>query len=271
MKRSAPQARPSSRFLSRAFAMFFVLLTVVFLHYTGYGSGSFLSVPVQLTHSPTLVLAAFFSTVGIGYSMVILGLVKEMRNPSLDFSFRRDWIWLSAGAVLLAVVVLSSAYWFVAYGFTDWIPKHGLWAAVGECFAGNFATDTGILSLMFGTLFMTKSSPKKSKNYKLMLTGLVVWNIMGFMGYLVDIGVGAAPGLGLSASAPRYNNFLTYTIYQPWFWFDNTYQLVTLAGALWMLKDVTDVKRLALKSVAFYVVFVLAGLVLPMFLRSILA
>jgi len=68
---------------------------------------------------------------------------------------------------------------------------------------GSFTVDTSFLSLMFGILFLTRSTPKKSQSYKIMLFGVLCHEILMFMSSPAYLATGA-PG-----------------IFHPWFWLDH--------------------------------------------------
>lgn len=253
-------SRPENMVLNRVFAVFFVVFSLIFFYYTGYGVGSFLRSPVELSQQPLLVIVFFFSTLGIGFPIILFGLFREIWRPSLDLTFHCNRRWIFASIVLFVVVVLSNSYWWIAYGRENLL-AHGWSGAVVEFLMGNFAVDTSILSLMLGILFLTKSTPNRSPSYKTILIGVVFWDLMCFIAYLVnsfmDIqGVGRYAAF---ASSARYANFLSNTIFQLWFWLDLTYGIVTFTGALWLLRTSTDVKKLILGMLVFFGVILFLG------------
>jgi hypothetical protein len=235
------------------------MLTLVFFYYIGYSVGSPLT-PLITKLSPLLVILFFCITpLGIGFTIILFGLLKEIWVPSLDFTFRRNLKWIFASIILFMVVVLSNAYWWIYAGFPHWVPERGWEAAFIEFFMGNFAVDTTILSLMLGILFLTNSTPKKSPSYKTILIGTVFWQIVCFITYLLLAGssiAGIQPPM-----AERYRDFLGYTIFQPWFWCDLTYAMVTFIGAVWLLRTNTNIKKLILIAIISFIVFFL--LVMP--------
>ena len=253
---SISQSKP---LLNRVFAIFFVILTLVFFHYMGYGVGSPLTPLKPIAElSPLLVILFFCVTpLGIGFTIILFGLFREIRKPSLDFTFHRKRKWIFASIILFMVVVLSNAYWWIAYG-PDWLSRYGWQAAIVEWFTGNFAVDTSILSLMLGILFLTNSTPKKSPSYKTILIGVVLWQIAMFITYLLLVGNSIA-SIRLPM-AERYRDFLGYTIFQPWFWCDLTYAIVTIIGAVWLLRTNTNIKKVILIAIiSFSVFFLLAA------------
>lgn len=150
--RSKQQGKPKNKILNRTFAIFFVFLSLSFFYYLAYGVGSILSNPVQLFQQPLLVTIVFFITIGVGFSIIFFGLLKEIQNPTLDFTFHRDWKWIATSIILFAVVILSNSYWWFAYG-PSWLSQYGWQTSFLEFFTGNFTQDTTIISLMLGILF----------------------------------------------------------------------------------------------------------------------
>jgi len=239
------------------FAIFFVMLTLVFFYYMGYGVGSPLTPLRPIAElSPLLVILFFCVTpLGIGFTIILLGLLKEIWKPSLDFTLHRSRKQILASIILSIVVIVNNAYWWIAHGFPRWIPERGWQAAFIEFFIGNFAVDTTILSLMLGALFLTESTPEKSPSYKTILIGVVLWQIMSFITYLL---LTASSIAGIQPPiAKRYRDFLGYTIFQPWFWCDLTYAIVTLAGAVRLLRTNTNIRRLILIAIVSFIVFFL--------------
>jgi len=262
-KTTVPKTKSKNNILNRAFAAFFVMLSLVFFYYMGCGIGSPLAPLKPVADISPLAVILFFcvTPLGIGFTIIFFGLLKEVWKPSLDFTFRRKRIWTVASIVLFAVVVVNNAWWWIYSGFPNWLPQHGLQSAVLEFFIGNFAVDTTILSLMFGVLFLTNSDPKKSPSYKTILVGTVFWQIVLFVTYLI-LSYSSIAGLR-TPMAERYADFLGYTIFQPWFWTDIMYAIVTFAGAVQLLRRSTNVKKLILIAVVSFIVFFL--LVTPFF------
>jgi len=118
------------------------------------------------------------------FLIITVGLLIEAWKPSLDFTFRRDRRWIFISVILFAVFVLLSVYWWTFNGFPHWLPEQGWQATFVEYFSKVFACDTSILSLMFGILFLTNSSPKKSLSYKIILIGAVIMELQMFMGHI---------------------------------------------------------------------------------------
>jgi hypothetical protein len=223
----------------------------------GYGVGSPLTPLKPIAElSPLLVIIFFCVTpLGIGFTIILFGLFKEIWKPSLDFTFHRNRKWIFASIILFMVVVLSNAYWWIYAGFPNLLPQYGLQTAFIKFFMGNFAVDTTILSLMLGILFLTNSTPEKSPSYKTILIGVVFWQIMCFITYLLQAGLSITGGR--APVAERYVNFLGYTVFQPWFWCDITYAIVTFVGAVWLLRTNTNMKKLILIAIVSFIVFFL--------------
>jgi len=253
-----PKSKPKDKLLNRVFAIAFVILSLVFMYYTGYHPFSPVALPLKplADISPLLViLFVFLTPISIGFTIILYGLFREIWKPSLDFTLNRKRIWIFVSAILFAVVILSNAWWWLTSGFPHWLPEWGLQATLIEYFTGNFAMDTTILSLMFGILFLTNSNPKKSQSYKTMLIGVIFYQIVFFIIYPLMAYNSIA---GIQAPLNKnYINFLGYTIFQPWFWCDLTYAIVTFIGAVWLLRKNTNIKKLILIAIVSFVVFFL--------------
>lgn len=177
--------------------------------------------------------------------MAAIGLLLEAWKPSLDFSLNKEGKWLFASIILFSVLICLNVWWWFAHGLAM-ASNQGRGAAVSAWFLGLFTTDTSILSLLFGTLFLTNSSPRKSLSYQLMLVGAVIHNLFLFPLYAVSaLGIRIIPD-------PRMADFWGNTIFQPWFWCDLISEVVIFAGAVWLLKTSMNVKKLIL---AFLLVF----------------
>jgi len=259
-----PKSEHKNKLLNRAFAIFFVILILAFFYYTIYGEGSFLRPMVELTHKPLFVIILFLLFNGIGFSIILFGLLKEIYKPSLDFTFNHNRKWMLTSILLFAVFISLNIWWWVAVGIPDWLPSRGWQASVLEYLGSIVASDTCILSLMLGILFLTNSNPKKSPSYKTILIGVVFWQVMCLMNYLFNIGINIV-GFQMPLQAFRYTNFLGYTIFQPWFWCDITYLTLTLIGALWLLRTNTKIKKLIIISIVLWIVdFPLEGFLLKL-------
>jgi hypothetical protein len=90
--------------------------------------------------------------------------------------------------------------------------------------------ETASFSLLFGFLFMTKSTPQTSKSYKIMLIGAAALELLFFiLLYALFFITGA--GIGNFAGLTRIQLLTTY-----WFHWDLWSELVIFIGAIWLLK-----------------------------------
>lgn len=149
-----PQNKPKNKLLNRVFAITFVLIILTWMYdlWTRFGPPA----PESFT-------------LGITILIIIVGLLVEAWKPSLDFTFYRGRIWIFMSIILFAVFILNSIYWWITYGLVDWLPYHGQSGTIIEYLMGSFVVDTSSLSLMFGMLFLTNSTPQKSLSYRIML------------------------------------------------------------------------------------------------------
>lgn len=175
--------------------------------------------PGKGAESPAAALVGAFimySTVMVGYPIVILGLLQEVRRPSINFKFHRSIPWLALGVFLLIIFLLVNEF---------------QWSWRGEFssyFFGGFCMETSSFSLLFGLLFMIRTTPQKSHSYKIMLIGAVALELFIMIAYLfIAVGV---------YSPPTYANFWTETVTTKWFWYDFLSEAAILGGALWLLR-----------------------------------
>ena len=199
---------------NRIFALIFVLIILAWMSYQ-FTSGE----PGKGAESPAAASVGaliMYSTVMVGYPIVVLGLLQEIRRPSIDFKFHRSALWLAFGAFLLAIFLLVNEF---------------QWSCRGEFssyFLGGFCMETSSFSLLFGLLFMTLSTPQRSHSYKIMLVGAVLFELFVMIAYLL-IAVGVY-------SPPTHANFWTETVTTKWFWYDFLSEAAILGGALWLLR-----------------------------------
>jgi len=247
------QSKPKNKFLNRVFPLSLAIFLQIGTYYLVVGKGSPLIFITEKVGSPLLALIIICSTVFIGVTLVTIGLLLEAWNPSLDFTLNKKRKWLFASIILFSVFIFLNIWWWIAHGLPNWVPNFGWQAAIIEWFFGVFTTDTSIFSLFFGILFLTKSIPQKSSNYKFMLRGAVIHNLVLFPVYILS-------ALGLTMPDPRMVNFWGYTIFQPWFQCDFISEIVVFIGAICLLRRSMNVKKLILiVIVLFIVLFLLLG------------
>lgn len=202
--------------LNRVFALTFALIILAWMVYQ-ITSGPAAEGPPGPPWVGALVM---YGTFMIGYPIIVLGLLQEVRRPSLDFRLHRNWRWILAGIFLLGIFVLINAVEGAQAGqtFENW-------------FFGSFCMETSSFALMFGILFMTRSTPQKSPSYRVILIGVVLFEVMVCMfTYLLA-------AFGIYFGGPiAYKNFWTAAVPTLWFWWDFTSEVVILGGALWLLR-----------------------------------
>ena len=207
--------KPKNKLLNRIFALTFALIILIWMYYLAT------SWDLGLESRKDLVVPE------ICFLIIVVGLLVEAWKPSLDFTFHRNRRWIFISTILFAVFVLINVYWWIVHGIVNWLPQYGWPKTIIEWFMGTIAMETSSLSLMFGILFLTKSVPKKSWSYKLILIGALLFEFFLFFGYAQWM-IGGYPG------SQYYNDFFGYTIFQPWFWLDFTSEIVISIGAIWL-------------------------------------
>jgi len=91
-------------------------------------------------------------------------------------------------------------------------------------------TDTTVLALLFGILFLTKSTPQTSKSYKFILIGAVIFTAFLMLGHFSFLISNTDPTGGYYSRFTRLELLSQY-----WFQLDFWSELVILVGALWLL------------------------------------
>jgi len=188
-----------------------------------------------------------YATVMVGYPIVLLGLAYEICWPSLNFEWDRDWRWISVSVFLLLVavtIILVQAILkpfdpgYSLFGLTEFEFPRGsgrvyVWPNYLWELFGTFCMETTSFSLLFGLLFMTKSTPQTSKGYKIMLIGAIAFEILPMLTYflLFFMGVGVGPYVGMT----RMQLLTTY-----WFHWDFWSELAILVSAVYLLKKGKD-------------------------------
>ena len=184
--------------------------------------------------------------------IVVVGLLYEIYRPSLDFKFNKNKKWTAAGIFLLAIaviVVISIAFLEIdepgqnifgdrTFEYPIGSGQIHVWPNLLFEFLTVFCMETVSLSLLFGILFMTKSTPQESKSYKIMLIGAVAVELFFFLLFYLPFfitGVGQANLSGLT----RMELLTSY-----WFHWDLWSEFVILIGAIWLLRK----GKLALNS-----------------------
>ena len=198
---------------NRIFALIFALIILAWMIYQ-FTSGA----PGKGGPAPWIGALVMYSTFMVGYPIVVLGLLQEIRRPSIDFRLHRSVPWLALGAFLLVIFFLvNELHWSWREEFSDF-------------FLGGFCMETSSFALLFGLLFMTRSMPQRSHSYKIMLIGVVLFELFVMAVYLL-----MAFGVYSPSGVPGYETFWT-AITTQWFWYDFLSEAAILGGALWLLK-----------------------------------
>lgn len=180
----------------------------------------------------------------LGFLILLVGLAYEMFKPSLNLERDKNWKWTVAGVFLLLVIVTMVIVQEV------WIPYKGGYSIFGtrsfEFPAGSgnvhawpqllydfiftHCTDTTVLALLFGLLFLTKSTPQTSRSYEIMLLGAIIWEAAMLLGHSSFLIFNVDPTTGYYSRFTRME-----LLAQPWFHWDFWSELIILAGAIWLL------------------------------------
>ncbi len=204
--------------LNRAFALTFALIIIVWMGWQMVKAFAEGQIPVDI--HPAIVVVFIYSTLMVGYPVIVFGLLREVRRPTLVFRLDRNWRWLAAGAFLLGIFVLINAVQATLEGQT-----------LGNWLLGSLVMETSSFALLFGILFMTRSTPQRSTSYRVILIGAVLFEA------LLPLLTYALAAVGIYSGGPlAYRNFWTEAVPKLWFWWDLTSELVILGGALWLLK-----------------------------------
>jgi len=196
---------------------------------------------------PTLSFGEWINFINFAFFIVLIGLLYEMYRPTLNFKLDKNKKWRTTGIFLLIVAVM------VFFVLMFWQPDHPGYSifnpATFEFPQGSgtfYAWPTSVLvtlntlfmetfsfSLLFGILFMTISTPQKSKSYKIMLIGAAMLELLFFMADALFFISGS--GMGNLAGKTRIQLLTTY-----WFHWDFWSELVICVGAIWLLKKGKD-------------------------------
>ncbi len=207
-----------SKPLNRAFALTFALTTIIWMAWQMVKAFEEGQIPVDI--HPVIVVLFIYSTLMVGYPIIVLGLLWEVRRPTLDFRLDRNWRWLAAGAFLLGIFVLVNVVMGTMEGQT-----------LGNWLLDSLVMETSSFALLFGILFMTRSTPQRSPSYRVILIGAVLFEA------LVPLLSYATAAVGIYYGGPlAYRNFWTEAVPMLWFWWDLTSELVIFGGALWLLR-----------------------------------
>jgi len=180
----------------------------------------------------------------IGFLVILIGLAYEIFRPSLNLKRDTNWKWILAGGFLFLIIMTMIVVQEI------WMPyKHGysvfgmrsfefplgtgnirVWPQLLHDFLNVHYTDTTVLALLFGILFLTMSTPRTSKSYKFILIGAVIFEVFlmfGHFSFLI---------FNIDSTGGYYSRFTRIELLsQYWFQWDFWSELVILVGALRLL------------------------------------
>lgn len=186
----------------------------------------------------------FFNFFNLFLFIIVFGLLYEVYRPTLNFEFNKNKKWTAAGIFLIAIsiiVIISIMFLEIdepgqsifvdrTFVYPSGSVQIHVWPNLLWEFLSVFCMETVSLSLLFGILFMTKSTPQKSKSYKIMLIGAIVLELFIFIAFYLKFFI---TGQGESI----YSGYTRIKLLQQyWFHWDFWSELVILISAIWLLK-----------------------------------
>lgn len=225
---------------------------------------------------PTLSFGEWINFINFAFFIVLIGLFYEIYHPTLEFKLDENRKWRAAGIFLLIVavtVLFVLMFWQpenpdysvfnpATFEFPQGSGTFYTWPTSVLAFLNTFFMETFSFSLLFGILFMTRSTPQKSKSYKIMLIGAAMLELLFFMAYILFFISGS--GIGNLAGKTRIQLLTTY-----WFHWDFWSEFMICVGAIWLLKKGKEVrtswtpKEKRLVSIAVVLVLLLTFVVNP--------
>jgi hypothetical protein len=177
----------------------------------------------------------------VGYPIVLVGLAYEVYRPTMDLRLSRDWKGRLSGIFLITVAIIivwvdmvwkpydpeysilgSTAFKFPRGSGQRYVMPNLLWE-----FLSSFCMETCSFSLMFGLLFMTKSTPQRSKSYKIILIGAIIFEFFCMLTYfLFFLGIPLGPYTEMTK---------TELLTSYWFHWDFWSELTILLFSTWLL------------------------------------
>lgn len=186
--------------------------------------------------------------------IICFGLLYEFYKPSLNFEWDKNKKWKATGIFLIIIiattVIIVESFWkpsdpnYSILGTRTFEYPAGqihVWPNALWEFLSIFCMETVSLSLLFGILFMTKSTPQKSKSYKIMLIGAIALELFIFIAFYLKFFI---TGQGESI----YSGYTRIKLLQQyWFHWDFWAEFVIFIGAIWLfLKDKNTKERVGL-------------------------
>ena len=208
------------KLLNRLFALIFTSIIVTWM--VRFASSLIERGLVPATVHPFVFAIVMYSSGLVGYPLIVTGLLEEIRSPTLDFRLHRSKPWISTGIFLLGVFMLVNLVHAIWWSGDPDLFRH--WVL------DSLFMETSSFSLMFGILFMTRSTPRNSPSYRLMLIGAILFEIFCF-GFIY-----LPAALGIPIGGDPYADFWGKTIFTLWFWWDFLSELVILVAGIWLLK-----------------------------------
>jgi len=180
----------------------------------------------------------------IGFIIILIGLAYEIFKPSLNLKRDTNWKWILAGGFLFLIILTMiivqeiwmpykqgySVFGMRSFEFPLGTGNISVWPQLLHDFLNVHYTDTTVLALLFGVLFLTMSTPQISKSYKLILIGAIIFEaflMFGHFSFLI---------FNMDPTGGYYSRFTRVELLgQYWFQWDFWSELVILVGALWLL------------------------------------
>src|SRR3989344_2065103 len=133
----------------------------------------------------------------IGFLVILIGLAYEIFRPSLNLKRDTNWKWVLAGVFLFLIIMTMifvqeiwlpyqheySVFGMKSFEFPLGSGNISVWPQLLWDFLNVHFTDTTVLALLFGILFLTKSTPQTSRSYKLILIGAVIFTAFLMFGH----------------------------------------------------------------------------------------
>ncbi len=179
-----------------------------------------------------------------GFLVILIGLAYEIFRPSLNLKRDTNWKWILAGGFLFLIILIMivvqeiwmpykheySVFGMRSFEFPLGSGNISVWPQLLWDFLNVHFTDTTVLALLFGVLFLTKSTPQTSRSYKLILIGAVIFTAFLMFGHFTFLISGTDPTGGYYSRFTRMELLSQY-----WFQWDFWSEFVILVGALWLL------------------------------------
>ena len=185
-----------------------------------------------------------YSPPWIGFLIILIGLAYEIFRPSLNLKRDASWKWMLAGGFLLLIILIMvivqevwlpykqgySIFGMRSFEFPAGSSNISVWPQLLWDLLNVHSPDTTVLALLFGTLFLTRSTPQTSKSYKLILIGAIIFTAFLMLGHFSFLIFNIDPTGGYYSRFTRIELLSQY-----WFQWDFWSESVILVGALWLL------------------------------------